>query len=733
MSGPSRTRSPLRKALPGVILLSGAAVSGAAMAQTAAPGAVPNAAPAADPAPVRLPEISVSGQAETAFSPVQGYVATRNSTGAKTDTPIIEVPQSISVVTRDQLDQQNAQTLNGALRYTAGITPETRGGIATRYDMLKVRGFDADTYWNGLKLIGNDYYGIPQLDPYLMQRIEVLRGPTSVLYGQAAAGGLLNQESRLPSLVPVHEIGIEFGNFRHQQLSLDLGGPLTEDGRFSYRLTAIGRAEDGQVSQTRNERIAIAPSFTWRPDNDNTFTLYGLYQHDPKSTSYGSVPPVGTVLSNPYGRLSRSFYDGDPNFENFDRTQMALGYQFEHRFNEDWKVRSNARWFYLTQDYKSVYGSYLMDDDRTLVRGTAASTDYLNTFQIDNQIEGRFFTGPVTHTVLAGFDYKHLNSDYRVGFGSAPDLDIFNPVYNVAIEDPVRSLVRVHSNQYGLYAQDQARLGNFILTVGGRQDWVSNSSSTLEVEAPSRSSNSDSAFTGRVGLTYVFDNGIAPYVSLTQSFVPLVGIDSSTNKPFVPEEGQQYEVGIKYQPTGINALFTAALFNLKRNNLQVYTSSGQTFQTGSARSQGLELEAKYSLTESLNLTASYTWLDTVYTAERPAGSGKHLPAVPEHQGSAWAYYTFNDGPLSGLSLGAGARYTGQTWSDNNEFKVRSFLLADATVNYDLGRAIPSLQGAQAYVNAQNLFDKTYVASCYYGSWCAYGYGRQVFAGVKYRW
>jgi iron complex outermembrane recepter protein len=678
-----------------------------------------------------LPAVKVTAQSDQPYGPTKGYVA-KESTALKTGASLLETPQSVSVVTREQMDQQNAQTLNAAVRYVSGVTPETRGGIATRYDMLKVRGFDADKYWNGLKLLDNNWYGTPQVDPYLMERVEVLKGPVSVLYGQAAAGGLLDQDSKMPTVEPLHEVGIEFGNYAHKQAKFDFSGPIAGDSRYLYRLTGIARTEDGQVQSTENKRIAIAPSFTWRPDNATSLTLFGLYQHDPRSTSYGSVPPQGTVLYNPYGKLSSDFYDGDHNFESFNRVEESVGFKFEKRINPTWTVRSNGRFLHLAQDYKSVYASALESDLRTLDRGTAASKDNLNTISFDNQLEGNFSTGPIDHTSLVGFDYQHYASNFDAGFGAAPTLDMFAPNYNQTITPPDRYHQVLSGTQYGLYAQDQARWGNVILTLGGREDWAS--SQSRNVTYGTDSSQFDRAFTGRAGLSYVFDNGVAPYFSYTQSFTPQAGTDIN-GKQFDPERGHQYEVGLKFQPKGFNALFTAALFSLTRSNLLTVDANNPNFQSqaGEARSRGVELEAKVSLTDSLNVAGSYTYLNTVYTKDNGGLQGKHLPAVPQNQASLWAYYTINHGPLAGLSLGAGGRYTGTTYSTDNDFKVQSFFLVDATLRYDLGRASPQLKGAELYVNAQNLFNKEYVASCYYGSWCAFGYGRQVFAGMNYRW
>lgn len=681
-----------------------------------------------------LPAVNVTAQndADQPYGPTHGYVAEWNSSATKSGTPILETPQSVSVITRDQIEQQNAQNLNAVVRYTSGVTPETRGSIATRYDQLKVRGFDADTYWNGLKLISNGWYAVPQLDPYMMERVEVVKGPVSVLYGQAAAGGLLDMESKMPTVVPLHEVGVEFGNYGHVQGKFDLSGPIAGDDRYLFRVTGIARKEDGQVNMTKNERIAFAPSFTWRPDNKTSLTLFGLYQHDPRSTSYGSVPPQGTVLFNPNGKLPSNFYDGDPNFESFNRVQESIGYKFERRLTNTWSFRSNARFLHLAQDYKSVYASSLEDDLRTLDRGTAASADNLNTFAIDNQVEGNFSTGPIDHTLLVGFDYQHYASNFDAGFGAGPSIDMFAPVYYQTVTPPDRYHQILSGTQYGVYAQDQARLGNAILTLGGREDWAS--SKTNNTTFNTASSQFDRAFTGRAGFTYVFSNGIAPYVSYTESFTPQAGTDIN-GKTFDPERGHQYEVGVKFQPKGYNALFTAALFSLTRENLLTTNADNPNFQSqaGEARSRGVELEAKMSLTDSLNVTASYTYLNTVYTKDNSGLEGKHLAGIPQNQASLWAYYTIDRGPLAGLSMGAGGRYTGTTYSTDNDFKVQSFFLVDATLRYDLGRAASQLKGAEVYVNAQNLFNKEYVASCYYGSWCAFGYGRQVFAGMNYHW
>jgi iron complex outermembrane receptor protein len=668
---------------------------------------------------------------ETATSPVDGYVATRSAAGSKTDTPLIETPQSISVIPRDQIADQNAQTLNQTLRYTAGVTPETRGAVATRYDMFTVRGFDAQRFWNGLKQQGL-YYIEPQLDPYLMERIEVLKGPSSTLYGQAPAGGIANQVSKRPTETSLHEIGIEGGSNNHARLTGDFSGKVDPEGKLLYRFTGVGVSEDGQINMTENERLALAPSLTWRPDDDTSLTLIGLIQTDPKGNSYGGIPPQGTVLPNPFGTIPVDFYDGDPNYEKFVRQQQALGYEFDRYINETWSFRSNGRVHHTTLAYDSIYANGLQSDNQTLNRGTASSRESLMSYVLDNQVETRFGTGAVNHTLVTGFDYQHMNGSYATGFGSAPTLNVFNPVYYQSITAPARSRKEIRGEQTGVYTQDHMRFGGFNLTLGLRHD-SSQIDSTDENGKIVR--QDDKAWTGKAGLMYNFANGMAPYVSYSEAFTPQSGTTFG-GEPFKPEDAEQYEVGLKYQPPGTRSLYTLAAFEVTRTNVKTGDPehTNYSIQTGEVRSRGVEMEARFGVTDQLDLIGAYTLLDTEVTKDT-VNQGKRVAAVPEHLASAWAMYRMPEASsYRGLSLGAGVRYTGDTVNTSNKIGVPSFTLVDAMASYDLGALSKDFAGMEFTLNVKNLFDKTYVASCYYGeSWCAYGYERTITAGLRYRW
>ncbi|MBB3772539.1 iron complex outermembrane receptor protein [Angulomicrobium tetraedrale] len=684
---------------------------------------------AEEDADVQLDTISVQGSGQSTTGPVNGLVAERSSTGTKTNTPLVETSQSISVITADQIRQQNALSLNEALRYTAGVIPESRGAISTRFDLFKIRGFDAATYLNGLRLLKMNFVS-PQIDPYLLERIDVLKGPTSVLYGQAPTGGMVNQILKMPLAEPSHEVGVDIGNFAYRRAVADLSGPVGKDGTLLYRVAAVGSAGDGQIEDTSAERFAVAPSLTWTPSSQTSLTLTAFYQRDPEANSYAGVPSVGSAVFNPKGVIPRDFNVGEPDIEQFDRTQASLGYRFEHAVDDTLVVRANGQWFGTELDYAGVYGRSLGADNQTLSRSVTYSHDELSSFAFDNQIEKQFDTGALRHTLLVGFDAQAYDGFYNSGTGTAPSINIFNPVYGKAVTMPTLRRTDVDGTQYGLYAQDQIRFGNWIATLAVRQDWAESTtrSTTLQKQ-------NDSAPSTRFGLLYHFDNGLAPYVSYAESFTPLAGTDFNGDA-FEPEQGTQYEAGIKYQPPGTDILITAAYFDLTRENLLTSDLAhiGYSVQIGEARSRGFEFEAKAELQDGWSMLAAYTRLDTRYTQDNSGLQGLVPVGVPDDMASLWVHYDVQpDSPLYGLAGAVGVRYIGSSYNTNNTIEIPDVTLFDAELSYDFGKKYAKLDGWRLQINAKNLTDETYLASCYTSTTCAYGYGRTVSAGLYYRW
>jgi iron complex outermembrane receptor protein len=722
------------------------AMSGTAWGQAAAP---PEAAAAESV--VILPEVNVQATAWKAWEGVPGYVAPVTTTGSKTDTPLIEAPQSVGVVTRDQIDDQAAQSVAQALRYTAGVLGEVRP--SARYDSVFVRGFGGQgtgaafvNFLDGLRQGRGLYFGVPNTDPWLLERIEVLRGPASVLYGQTGVGGLVNLVSRRPTATPTNEVRLEAGNHALMQTAFDFSGPLTSDGQFLYRLTGIARKSETQYNYTEEERIAIAPSFTWRPDDNTTLTILSSFQKDPEGGFYNFVPATGTVLPNANGKIGRDFFGGDPAYDAFNRTQAAIGYQFEHRLDDVWTLRQNFRFSHLDAEVKALSIRSIINN-RTGSRVQSFVSDHVNAFALDNQAQADFTTGPMRHTMLFGLDWSRAQARARQGTaaaGTVPSLDLFNPVYYQAVQ-PISTgpagLTNQELDQVGLYAQDQLALDQWRFNIGVRYDTARlGSTGHLASGAPAAQvSQVDDEVTWRAGLLYLFDNGLAPYASYSTSFLPNSGTSAPQRgaTPFRPTTGEQYEIGVKYQPPGLNSFIQVAAYHIRQQNVLTRDPVYTLYSTpqGEIRSRGIEVEGRASLSDNLDLIGAYSYIDADITESNAAGvEGNRVPQVPHHLASGWANYGFNEGPLRGLQLGGGLRYIGSTYgNDTNTFKVGDVALFDASIRYDLGARFESFKGVELAVNAQNIADKDYVASCSSEVACYYGTGRLVLGSIRARW
>lgn len=685
---------------------------------------------------------AAGGHKESAFGHVDGMVATRSATGTKTDAPLIETPIAISVVTQDQIQAQGAQSIAQAVRYTSGVRSENLGADA-RFDNIYIRGFLADQYLDSLRLLNFGVFAYPIVEPFNLERIEILHGPASVLYGQSSPGGIVDLVSKRPTLEPYHEMFVSTGSYGRVQAGVDLSGPIDKNKEFLYRFTASGFDVGSQVDHADYQRISIAPSLTWRPDNQTTLTVLGTYQRDPKAGFYNQLLPSGIGTITPYkgSYIPTSFYSGEPNFDKTDRTVGTVGYLLEHSFNNNVKVRQNLRYMDLSTDFAVVSPNGSQTDPTNLKRAAFTTLESIRSINVDNQLETRFNAGPFEHTVLAGLDYtnavdKRLNGQLLV----APPINAFNPVYGVPFGPvPNTTNVRQTIEQLGVYAQDQIKFDRWVALLGIRHDRAQSSTDTLTYASGTTSTapKSDTAVTKRGALLYKFDNGIAPYIQYTESFQPTAGTDALF-RPFAPTTGQQEEVGIKYQPNA-NSLYTLAAFNLIQQNVLTPDTDpthppGSRVQTGEIRSRGIELEAKTEISRELTVLASYTYLDNIVTrTNTPSQLGKHPVIAPMNSASAWADYTFHGGPLDGFGLSGGVRYIGETAGNTaNTFYVPDVTLFDAAFHYDFSALGPMFKGYSAQINATNIFDKTYVTLCQ-DIGCYYGLRRNVIATLRYHW
>ncbi len=405
---------------------------------------------------------------ETAYGPVRGYVATRSAGGTKTDTPLIETPQSISVITRDQMDAQAVQSVSQALNYTAGVVAQPRGSVNGYYEFPFIRGFAPTNflYLDGMQLLGASA-GL-QIEPYGLERIEVIKGPASILYGQGPPSGIISMISKRPTEVPFREILYQGGTWDRKQGAFDVSGPVDGEGKVLYRLVGLARDSGTQVDFTEDNRLFIAPAVTWRPTVDTTLTILGQYQKA-ESGFFNFLPARGTFLPNPNGVISTSFYAGDPNFNTSTITNSGITYLFEHRFNEMFTVRQNYRRLEISVDADNIFSGVLAPNLRTLSRFAFLNRDVVKGDTLDNQLQAKINTWAVQHTVLWGLDLQRLIEDHQTGNGAAPTIDIFNPYYFQKITPPrVTADTYQIQRQTGFYVQDQMKLDRWVLLVGAR-------------------------------------------------------------------------------------------------------------------------------------------------------------------------------------------------------------------------------------------------------------------------
>lgn len=683
---------------------------------------------------------------ESAWGPAATIAAKHSATATKTDTPIEKTPQSISVITRQEMDTRQPMTVKDAMAYTPGVF-STRGSSST-YDVVSIRGFTAPTtvntnqYLDGMKLQGNNY-SENSMDPYFLERVEVMRGPTSVLYGNSNPGGIVSMVSKRPTTESLREIQFKVGTDNLWQTGFDFSDAIDDEGVWSYRLTGLGRSQDAQQDMTKSSRYAVAPSLSWRPDDKTDFTFLSNFQSDPEAGYYGWLPREGTVVpyfdanGNPH-KLPTDFNEGEKD-NKMQRRQQMVGYAFSHAFNDTFTVRQNLRYDQIKTLYRSVYG-YGYIAPAQISRQYVRSDEDLNAFTVDTQLQSNFTTGDVSHMLLTGVDYSRMRNDIDALYGSADSLDMQDPQYghpDIDVSGPyAKYRVLNRMEQTGLYAQDQIEWDKWVLTLGGRYDYAK--TATLTRATSTEAMNHDQQFTWRGGLNYLFDNGISPYFNYSESFEPTSGATKS-GQPFDPSRGKQYEAGVKYVPKDMPIVLTGAIYQLtKNNNLTADPDNpGFSTQSGQIRARGIELEAKAAVNENINLTAAYSYTDAEYTEDTTL-NGKRPAEVPRTQASLWTDYTFYDTSLSGLTFGAGVRYTGSTVSyfknvpakKDDSFNVASYTLADAMVKYDLARF--GLPGSSVAVNINNLFDREYVSSCYSEYACYWGAERQVVATATFR-
>lgn len=662
--------------------------------------------------------LDVAGNGATSF------VANQSATASKTGTPVLEVPQSVSVIGRRQMEAQGARSVTEALRYVPGVNIETYGPDPKGYEWIMLRGFNGQSssaYLDGLRQLASNYSHF-RTDPHQIETVEVLRGPSSTLYGQSDAGGIVGKTSKRPVTEPLRDVEFSYGSFATTQAAVDFGGALTADKVWSYRLIGVARDGNSQFSfsdgtRLKDDRLMLAPSVTWAPDADTSLTISAQALRDRSGGTAIYFTPTGVLV-------------GDPNFSQSDQKQQSIGYEFSHRLNESWVLRQNLRYGHIAFDLDML--AMVGADATGMVREARRFSEKMDSLSFDTNVLGEFSTGSVSHKLIVGLDVSRSDNDAKRWNGTAPSLNPYAPTYGLSVPVPT-ALVYDYTEKYrqtGLYLQDEIRADKFLFTIGGRYDWLR---LTNDNHMTGLSTKTDvNNFSGRAGVSYITDFGLVPYLSYAQSFMPNTGIGSN-GESFAPTKGKQWELGAKYEPEGVDALLTMAVFDITKSNVltpelnAAGSTTGFNIATGEIRSRGFEIEGKASLGSGWDIAASYAYTDVEITKDN-AGNQGHRPAlVPKSQASLWVNYAVSAGAMEGLSIGTGVRYVDDSFGDNaNTIRVDGRTVIDLGLGYNLN------DSTKFALNVTNLTDKEYSTTCASAISCYEGDRRQVTAKLALR-
>lgn len=686
-----------------------------------------------------LQTITVEG--ENATGPLTGLVATRSATGTKTDTPLLDTAASVSVVGEPEMKRRGVTNLDQALAYTSGVNTNLYGADK-RYDFIAIRGFvetGKGIYRDGLQNRVNNFTG-SRIEPYGMQRLEVMKGSTSTLYGLNAPGGLVNMITKRPQDTPFGEVYTTVGE-DHVETGTDFGGSIDADGDWTYRLTGKWQnAEDG-FEWAKDDRVYIAPALTWKLTDATSLTLLADYNKRKGANRYGT--PLGSGLDP-------DTFLGEKSLDRNDTIEKNIGYVFDHDFGNGLKFNQTARYTDIHLVNRNVYPTdYMSVENRRMAMLVDGE---LQRFAIDSNLQYDTSFDRFESRTLVGIDYsrtKEEQSDIRgtipgVGVGRLGNPAYCSPNCIVTPSLTLPSMISSGSERtLGLYVQEELTLDDrWILSLGGRYDKVYSEAESLFTSFAATDSQSidDHAFTTRVGLTWKATDELSVYGTYSESFAPIPPVPSlygAIGMPSLagtakPVEGVMYEAGVKYRPDGMNALFTAAIFDISQTNVPYY-SGFQRFQVGKVDARGIELEAKAEITDRMNMTFAYAYTDSeIIEGEGTGQKGNRMQFIPAHSASAWIDYTVpGNGVLGDLTVGIGGRFVGSRYADNNNrVRLASYTLFDAALNYAI------TDSASLSVNVTNLFDKDYISHIETFSTpdtAFYGDRRAIRATLKYTW
>jgi iron complex outermembrane recepter protein len=657
-----------------------------------------------------------------------GYAVTQTTAGSKMDASLLDVPQAVTVVDRALLSDQGAYKLDDALKNVAGVMP---GGYYEAWDYYRIRGFDAsfNTYVDGLRGgngMGEEIFGLDS--------VEVLKGPSSTLYGESVLGGIVNLRSKTPRPDAFAQVQFTSASYRLYEPAIDAGASLNRSRTLYGRINLLYRATDSFVDYVSRHRVYVAPALTWDISPDTKLTLLGRFQHDTGHLAF-PLPAYGTVLPNPHGQIPISRFVGEPsNPDPVSEVNRELGYQLTHRFSDALALFQNVRvgWYENHWD-RLLYPAFLGTDKRTLYRSPVSYQEQWRTYAADTGIRLRVGTGRAQHMLVAGVDYYRRPDTYKqetIDFDDASSympLDVFNPVYGAPFSPmPLSSTGHTLTQDVGLYVQDQMHMSDRVtLVAGGRVDFASN----RDFAEPD--SNDRRAFSPRVGGTYRVRPGVSVYAAYSQSFRPQTGLvynGSSKGAFAAPEQGEQWDGGVKTSLLSGRIVNTFSLYRLTRSNVLTLDPNHPTFSvlTGTQRSTGVEVETSFQLDKTWNLTFAYALTDASVVKDTVIRAGTPTQNVPKHGANVWSTYEPQQRWLRGVGFGVGARYyTRQSGDRLNTFAIPAYGVIDASMFYRRGAL--ALQ-----MNVGNLANTRYFTGSYNDVYVLPGSPRSVRATISWR-
>lgn len=666
-----------------------------------------------------LPTISI--QAQKIDHP---YVAQNAASLLKSDAPLFETAQAVSVVTREQLDQKQATTLAEAINGIAGVVSGQRGRRG--WDDFNIRGQSANNqiFIDGLRTSARSAVAV---DLSGIDQVQVLKGPASVNFGQVAPGGLVNLVTKRPEAENFARTDLSYGSYDFKQATFDLNYAPQNTEKGAFRLSGRYADQDDPVDYVYFKNLYISPTYNFDLGEHADLSVIASYQHR-EYQRYQGAPLVGTLLPSSLGKIDSSFFSGDPASDPYKADVYRAGWNFKYDFGNELVFRQNAA--VQKTEMNGGFISLQAGGTETAVkrRLEVQDWDYTN-YTIDQNLQKTFQFGQITHELLLGFDVMQEKRETLADRCNFASINPFQPHYNqgciTALSLNSHSITELQD--MGLYARNRIALGDqWIINLSGRYDWAKSSSENV-LKGTKTDPQDDQAFTGNASVMYLANQFVAPYISYATSFIPNIGTDKN-DALFEPEKGKQYEIGMKFQSADQQIQGALSWFDLRRQNILVNDPTDINYQIteGEQTTQGIEAEVNAALSDrwTSSVAYAYTYDSKTTKSTELTAIGERLENTPEHTYSLMTRYR----PQGVLGWYVGAGITGASATELAGLNVElpAYTIYNADAGYDTEH-----WGAQ--LSIRNLFDKNYYSGVIDNRVVAFGNSRQVNFAVKFKY